>query len=184
MEQITVNDLLSKNLRGKIICFPTDTIYGVGALYDDEVAIDKIYQMKKRKIDKPLAILTPTSDIDKYVENISEEAQNLIDKFWPGPLTLIFKKSSIISESLTRGLSTIAFRMPNSQIALTILNQFGPMATTSVNISGSKELNTITDITASFSDYLDYLIIDKEVLTLSPSKVIDVSGNKSKIIRN
>lgn len=184
MEQITAKELLKCDLRGKIVCFPTDTVYGVGALYDDIAAIKKIYQMKHRSVTKPLAILTPTKDISQYVLKVSKVAQDLMDQYWPGPLTLIFQKSKNVSDEVTMGYSTIAIRMPNSPTALTILNKFGLMATTSVNVSGEKELNSIAEIASKFSDYLDYLVIDQEEFTSKPSKIIDVSGDEIKIIRN
>ena len=183
MEKVTLEELLTKDITNKVICFPTDTIYGVGAQVGDIKAIDKIYEMKKRDYSKPLAILTPTKNIDKYVKNISSEAHNLMDEGWPGALTLIFKKSNIISDNITNGLDTIAFRMPDSKIALAILNHFGPLATTSVNISGEAPINDLDSIEAKFSKYIDYLVIDKEIIKGMPSKIIDVS-NGIKVIRN
>lgn len=183
MEKLTVSELLTKDLRGKIVCFPTDTVYGVGALIDDKVAISKIYEMKKRDAKKPLAILTPTSNIKQYVKYVSNDAIKLMNERWPGSLTLIFEKGEHIDPLITQGFDTIAFRMPNSQVALRILNHFGLMATTSVNISGEKELTSLEDIENKFADYLDYLVIDSEVATNTPSTVIDVTTDEMKIIR-
>ena len=184
MEKVTLEELLTKDIKGKIICFPTDTVYGVGALINDEEAIDKIYEMKKRDYSKPLAILTASKDIDKYVSILSDDAHKLMNDYWPGALTLIFKKSGLISYKITSGLDTVAFRMPNSKVALKILEHFGPLATTSVNISGESPLNSIEEIEAAFSDYIDYLVIDDEAVNGKPSRIIDVSGNYMKVIRN
>lgn len=184
MEQITSDKLLTKDLDGKIVCFPTDTVYGVGALYNDYKAISKIYQMKKRPLQKPLAILTPTKEIQKYVKVVSSKAQALIDQYWPGPVTLIFEKSDFIDDWVTMGYPTIAIRMPASKVALKILNHFGLMATTSVNISGEKELNSFSEINEAFGDIIDYFVIDQEKITKKPSQVIDVSTENIKIIRN
>ena len=184
MEKVTTQELLTKDIKGKIICFPTDTIYGVGALYNDLDAIEKIYKMKKRDEGKPLAILTSSKDIDKYVIINNDDTYKLIDEGWPGALTLIFKKSDLINDLITKGLDTVAFRMPNSKIALTILDRFGLLATTSVNISGSLPLNNISDIEKEFSSYIDYLVIDEEASIGKASKIIDVSTKDTKIIRN
>ena len=183
MEKVTVNELLAIDLKGKIVCFPTDTVYGVGAIVNDEAAIDKIYEMKKRDYSKPLAILTPNKNIDRYVIYTNKDVFKLMDEGWPGALTLIFQKSGIVSYSITNGLDTIAFRMPNSKIALQILNHFGPLATTSVNISGMPPLNDIEEIEKQFSEYIDYLVIDKENISGSPSRIIDVSNDTIKVIR-
>src|SRR5690554_7997407 len=95
MEKITVNDLIKiskDDLKGKVICFPTDTVYGLGALYGDREAILKIYKLKKRDLNKPIANLcSNVKQITDLGIEIPSYAYNLIDKHWPGPLTIIFK---------------------------------------------------------------------------------------------
>lgn len=184
MEKVSVAELLKKDITGKVVCFPTDTVYGVGAIVGDSVAIDKIYAMKKRDYSKPLAILTPDKNIDKYVVYTNSECYKLMKDGWPGALTLIFKKSGIVGYDITSGLDTVAFRMPNSEIALKILEHFGPLATTSVNLSGEAPINNLAEIEDKFSKYIDYLVIDKEEIKGTPSRIIDVSGDYIKVIRN
>ena len=82
MEKISINNLKNIDLKGKIIAFPTDTVYGVGCKVDDIDAIKKIYEMKNRDYSKPLAILCPDKNIEKYVLNISDNAKYLIDIYW------------------------------------------------------------------------------------------------------
>ena len=187
MDVVTVEQLLklqtNKDIKGIVICFPTDTVYGVGALIDDNEAINKIYNLKHRDKSKPLAVLTGNKHIEKYVLEISNEAKNLMDKYWPGALTIIFKKSNIISNKVTCNLDTIGLRMPNSKIALSILNHFGLMATTSVNISGSAPLNDIEEIKKHFSNEIDYLVIDKEETSNVSSTIIDASSSNLKVLR-
>src|SRR5690606_4809405 len=98
-----------------------------------------------------------------------------IDEEWPGALTLIFKKNKNIDDAITKGFDTIAFRMPNSITSLKILNHFGLMAVTSVNVSGSKELVNVSDIEEYFGDWIDYIVIDEEASSKQPSRIIDVS---------
>lgn len=183
MEKISLDELLRKDLRGKTICFPTDTVYGLAALYDDEEAINKIYQVKHRDSSKPLAILIANKDISPYVLEIPALAKNYLNQ-WPGALTLIFKKSSLIPDYLTKGLQTVAFRMPDSDIALKIINKFGPLATTSVNLSGEAELNNIDDIYNQFFGKIDYLVSDQAKLSFQPSKIIDLSAEEIKYLRH
>lgn len=183
MDVITLKELLTKDIKGKVVCFPTDTVYGVGALINDSEAIDKIYHLKNRDKSKPLAVLTSTKQIEPFVKEISEFSKVLMDKYWPGALTLIFKKSDKISEKVTSGFDTVGLRMPNSNIALQILNKFGLMATTSVNISGSEPLNNVDDIIKHFSEDIDYLVIDKEKTSNISSTVIDVTSESYKILR-
>jgi len=183
MDVITLEQLLTKDIKGKVICFPTDTVYGVGALIDDDEAIDKIYHLKNRDKSKPLAVLTGTKNIENYVLEINDFSKKLMDQYWPGALTLIFKKSNIISDKVTSGFNTIGLRMPNSNIALQILNHFGPLATTSVNISGSEPLNNVDEIIKYFKDDIDYIVIDEEVKSNISSTVIDVTTIPFKILR-
>lgn len=183
MEKISLEALLTRDIRGKVICFPTDTVYGVGAMVDDEAAIARIFELKKRDANKPLAILCSSMSIESYVERITPEARRLMEEYWPGALTLIFKRSASISPLITKGVSTIAFRMPNCEVSLRLIDHFGLLATTSVNISGEVELNDIADIEAKFGHEIDYIVTDPATFSRKPSKIIDVSGDELKVIR-
>ena len=178
MEKITLNNLLKidkKDLAGKIIIFTTDTVFGVGALINDKDGINKIYEMKKRDYGKPLAVLC--SDIAQ-VESICDlpEYAYKYTKYWPGALTIIAKAKN--------SDDTIGVRVPNSKVARTILNHFGPMHVTSVNYSGEKELNDINEIYDKFSSCADYLVIDTEELSKMPSTVISCLDEEVKILRS
>ncbi|MFA6889593.1 MAG: L-threonylcarbamoyladenylate synthase [Bacilli bacterium] len=183
MEKVTVKELLLMDITNKVVCFPTDTVYGVGARIIDLDAIDRIFALKKRNDGKPLAILCPSKDITAYVDDITPDIIQLMKEGWPGALTLIFKKSRLIDDAITKGLSTVAFRMPDSVVALAILKQFGLMATTSVNISGEVEMNDVDLIYERFYHEIDYIVTDCVSLSKKPSKIIDVSIIPPCIIR-
>lgn len=183
MDVVTLKQLLTKDIKGKVVCFPTDTVYGVGALINDEEAINKIYHLKHRDTSKPLAVLTGTRNIKDYVIDINSQAKELMDKYWPGALTLIFKKTNLINDKVTSNFDTVGLRMPNSNVALQILNHFGLMATTSVNISGSEPLNDIELIKKYFSDEIDYLVIEEEKKSNVSSTVVDVTNKQLKVLR-
>lgn len=173
-----------KDLRGKIVCFPTDTVYGVGCLIDDNKALDKIYNLKHRDDKKPLAVLVGSIDDASILSsNISDRTKDLMKKYWPGALTIIFNKSDNVSSTLTRGLPTIGLRMPDSTIALQILKKFGPMATTSVNISNQPPLNDLDEIIYHFGDDIDYIISDKALLSTVSSTVIDATKEEIIVLR-
>lgn len=177
MEKIKVDEFIKldkEDLVGKVICFPTDTVYGIGALFNDEQAIEKIYKMKNRPLNKPLANLC--SSVDQIIDlgiDIPIEVRNLINKFWPGALTIIFKDKD----------KKISFRMPNSDVALKIISRFSIMTTTSVNESGEKELNSFDEINDQFGNDIDYYISDEVELSKIASTVIDVSEDDIKIVR-
>lgn len=183
MEKISILDLKNIDLKAKIICFPTDTVYGVGCKIDDLEAIKKIYEMKNRDFSKPLAVLCANQNIDDYVIDVTNDAKKLMKEHWPGALTIIFKKSNKVNDLVSAGLDTVGFRMPNSKVALSVLNEFGVMATTSVNISGEKALNNALEIEKAFGDFIDYMIIEKEILSCTSSTVVDASGKDIKILR-
>lgn len=181
------NELLKMNksdLSGKIIAFPTDTVYGVGALLNDLEGINKIYELKHRDNSKPLAILAPSIEsILPYIEYPKVEVMELMERYWPGALTIIFNKNQENKVLFNTEFNTIAFRIPSSNIALSILSKFGPMATTSVNISGSAPLNSYEEINNHFNDQIDYIISDVESLSGVSSTIIDATKNPFVVIR-
>ena len=180
---VNVSELMKLDITGKIVVFPTDTVYGVGCKVDDIEAIHKIYEIKERDYSKPLALLTPTNDISCYTSNVSNEAEELMKKYWPGALTVIVNKNKEINDLVTSGLDTVGFRMPNSKVALQILNHFGVMATTSINISGQPPLNDVNEIIKEFSDKINYIVIDKENTSNVSSTVVDCTKEGIKVLR-
>ena len=186
-----INMLVDKNIKltkeeikNKIIAFPTDTVFGVGALIDDLEAIDKIYELKHRDYSKPLAILASSiDDIIPYVKEVTEDVKEIMNKYWPGALTIIFNKNENVSDKITAGFKTIAFRIPNCNISLDILKQTGPLATTSVNISGNTPLNDYQEINKYFGENIDFIVSENVLSSNISSTIIDVTSNKIKIIR-
>lgn len=123
---------------GSIVAFPTETVYGLGANGLRASAIKKIFLAKERPRDNPLILhVGYKKDIDLYGCNISTATQKLIREFWPGPLTVIVKKRKKIPDEVTGGLDTVAMRMPDNKIALTLIRMAGvPIAAPSANVSG------------------------------------------------
>ena len=107
----------------------------------------------------------------------------LMERYWPGALTIIFNKNQENKVLFNTEFNTIAFRIPSSNIALSILSKFGPMATTSVNISGSAPLNSYEEINNYFKDQIDYIISDVESLSGVSSTIIDATKNPFVVIR-
>ena len=172
------------SLTSKIIAFPTDTVFGIGAIINDLVGIDKIYELKERDSSKPLAILAGSiEDILPYIEKPTEELLNIMKKHWPGALTIVFKKTDKVPNVVTRGLDTVAFRIPNNPDALKLLSITGPLATTSVNKSGEAPLNTFEAIEDMFGDKIDYLYTKNYPSSNVSSTIIDVTGEEIKVLR-
>ena len=124
---------------GELVAFPTETVYGLGANALDERAVKSIFTAKGRPSDNPLIIhIGEEKDIENLIsEGVPQLAKKLMDKFWPGPLTLILPKSQKVPEVTTGGLNTVAVRMPDHPIALKLIKETGlPLAAPSANLSG------------------------------------------------
>lgn len=182
-----LNDFLKipkEELVGKIICFPTDTVYGVAAMFNDKEAAEKIYQLKERDIHKALPVLAGNlDDVLKYVEIPNPKVTEIMKEYWPGALTIIFNKKNDVKYLVNEEFKTIGFRIPNSLVARTILNKYGPFLTTSVNLSGSLPLNSYEEITKHFGDRIDYIIEDVETTSNVSSTVVDATSHPFRILR-
>ena len=182
MIKITVEELIKltkEDIKGKVIVFPTDTVYGIGAMIDDQEGVNKIYNLKHRDKNKPLANLAYSSEqIEEYVNITNPKIKELM-KHWPGALTIIFNKKHIYNNELP----TIAFRIPNSNVALTILKRFGVMSVTSMNLSGSEPLNNLDDIINNFESEIDYLVTNEEKHSNISSTIIDVTKEPFVVLR-
>jgi len=122
--------------KGEVVSFPTETVYGLGAILKPE-AIKKIFLVKNRPQDNPVIVhVSDKNMLLDLVKEIPENAENLMNVFWPGPLTLVFKKSEKVGKEITCGLDTIAIRMPENKIALALIEQVGALAAPSANLSG------------------------------------------------
>jgi L-threonylcarbamoyladenylate synthase len=168
---------------GGIVAFPTDTVYGIAAMPFNKKAVKKLYKIKGRSDKKPIALLVSSKNIvRKFAKTIPNKAKQLMDKYWPGALTLIFQKRRSVPDFLTSGFSTIGIRMPKNDIALKIIKKAGgALAVTSANLSGNKPA-----ITANVLKKLKGidLIIDGGKCKLGiPSAVVAVIGNKLSVLR-
>ena len=165
----------------KVIIFPTDTVYGIGCSVFDKDSIKRIYEIKKRPYDKPLAVLCANV---KQIENIAivdEITRKLINNYLPGALTIIIPAKDNIKESMN--LEMVGVRIPNCKIALDILNELGPMATTSVNDSGYTPINEYEEIVKKYSEIVDHIYDTNEISSNISSTVIMVKNGKITLIR-
>ena len=168
---------------GGLIAFPTDTVYGVGALAFDGKAVESIYTAKDRPIEKAIPVLIgDIEDMEKVGMNIPEIAYKLASRFWPGPLTCIIPKQLTLPESVS-ATDTVGVRVPDHEVARALLRAAGPMAVTSANISGQPSPSSAQEVFAQLGGRID-LIID-EGLTPGgvPSTLVDCTGKDIKIIR-
>ena len=168
-----------------LIIFPTDTVYGIACNSFSDNAIKKLYAAKKRDLNKPIGVLTDSiSKINMVVNNISEKEKELINKYFPGNLTIIFNKKENVSNILTSNNSTIGLRIPNNKIALKILSAYPyPLATTSANISGENNGTKVSDFLEKFKDTVS-IVIDGGETSDIPSTIVRVENSDIKILRD
>jgi L-threonylcarbamoyladenylate synthase len=165
----------------KLIIFPTDTVYGIGCSIYDIYNIDKIYEIKKRDKSKPLACLCYDLEQIKSIAYVDDLATKLINKYLPGGLTLILKSKPEVLEKI--GYETIGVRIPDCDIALNILKEFGPMLTTSVNDSGQTPINEYEEILKKYSDLVDQIYPPFNNSSNVSSTVIKIVDGKKELLR-
>jgi L-threonylcarbamoyladenylate synthase len=173
---IDVKKLLEIELKDEVIIFETDTVYGIGCLISSEIGIKRIYDIKKREGKKPLAILCANIEQVKELVLDFDKHSYLAEKHWPGALTMIFNKNDIVSDSITSGFNTVGVRIPDDIIALAILEKYGPMAVTSLNISSEPALLKFKD-TLAFEDKVNYVVKGRDLSSIS-STVYDCINDK------
>ncbi len=182
------------NAGGIVVC-PTDTVYGFLADAGNKKAIEKIFKIKKRPKSKPLPVFVSGIKQAKQIAEISKEQEKILKKHWPGKFTFILRIKKKIEFGTLSNLvvgrgNTIGIRIPKHKFLLSLLKKFGkPLAQTSVNISGRPELDEIEDIAGLCQNFVSsgltkFLIVDGGCLPKrKPSTIIDLSKNKTKILR-
>lgn len=171
--------------RGGTVVFPTETVYGIGADALSEKAVGKIFKAKGRPQDNPLIVhIGAEEQLEDLVKEIPDEAKKLIDKFWPGPVTVLFNKKEIIPDTITAGLKTVAIRMPKNNIALSLINESGtPIAAPSANISGKPSPTEINHVIDDLMTKVDMIIDGGNSEIGLESTVIDIVHNPPMILR-
>ena len=170
---------------GGIVAFPTETVYGLGADAFNPKAIAKIFQAKGRPSDNPLIVHLRTSqDLKLVARNIPQIAHQLIEKFWPGPLTLILKNKKIIPNIVSGGLNTVAVRMPDNKIALELIKKVGsPLAAPSANISGRPSGTDAKTVFEDFGNTIDLILNDGKTKIGVESTILDLTITPPAILR-
>ena len=161
---------------GGLVAFPTDTVYGLGADASNAGAVRRIYGVKGRKGDKPLVFLVADEkEVFRYVDDVPGGARILMEKFWPGPLTIILKGS---------GGGSVAFRMPDCQFALELIIEAGvPLVATSANRSGESAHFDAGSVRADLGDKIDLIVDGGHTKHGEGSSIVDLTGEEVKIIR-
>ena len=145
---------------GGIVVFPTETVYGIGTNGLNKESISRLYEVKQRPTSKPISLLVSSIEMAEMIaKDITDMEYKLMEKFFPGPLTIILKKKSIVPDNLTNNTDTVGVRMPDNIIAKELIEYANvPIATPSANISGKPSGTDINTIMNDFKDKVDYYI--------------------------
>ena len=170
---------------GGLVAFPTETVYGLGADALNEMAAHKIYEAKGRPSDNPLIVhITNMKDLEKVAEVIPEAAYTVAEKYWPGPLTMIFDKTDLVPYGTTGGLETVAVRMPNEPVARAVIDAGGGfIAAPSANTSGRPSPTTAQHVEEDLTGRIDMIIDGGAVPIGVESTILDMTVTPPMILR-
>jgi L-threonylcarbamoyladenylate synthase len=166
-----------------LVAFPTDTVYGVGALVFREAAVQRLYRVKGRSTDKAIAVLVADdSDLLNIAGALSPAARQVARKFWPGPVTLVVNRHPQLPQAVS-GLPTVGVRQPNHPQLQQLLQLTGPLAVTSANRSGEANTLTAQEVFAQLNGRIELILDGGRVNGGVPSTVVDCTGPEPVILR-
>lgn len=170
---------------GKIVIFPTETVYGIGTNGLDEKAVRKLYEVKQRPLNKPISLLVANIEmVNMIAKDITETEYKIMKNFFPGPLTIILKKKEIVPNIVTADKDTVGIRMPRGEIARKLVKLAGvPIAAPSANISGEPSGTNLQEIMRNFEGKVDYCIDGGNSELGLASTIVQVINEKPIILR-
>lgn len=174
--------------RGGVVAVPTDTLYGLAARALDEAAVRRVFAIKGRPEGMALPVLiADTDDLAKYSVDVPDSAWKLARRFWPGPLTLVLRKASVVPHVVTGGADTVGLRVPNSELVRRIIRELGaPITGTSANRTGKPGLTTAEDVMRELGGLVDLVLDIGPIISDyhgAASTVLDILAQPPLILR-
>lgn len=172
---------------GGLVAIPTDTLYGLAASIFRPVAVERVFTAKERQPESRVPVLIATAaDLPVLTQSVPRDAWRLIDRFWPGALTLVFPARRSLPDELTRGGQTVAVRVPAARTALRLLEALGePVVGTSANVSGQPPATTAYEVLNQLDGRIDAVLEDDaSVAGGPPSTIVDMTGDVPVILRS
>ncbi|MBN1352118.1 threonylcarbamoyl-AMP synthase [candidate division KSB1 bacterium] len=170
---------------GGVIGYPTETVYGLGAGISNSSAVERIFKIKGRDFNKALIVIVNSIEmLQPLVQDMPPDAESLMNRFWPGPLTLVFKASPAVNPAISGGRTTIAIRIPDNRICLELLSRCdGPITSTSANIAGEPNSITAMEVEQKLGRWLDLIIDGGASKSSSASTLLDLTTELPKLRR-
>jgi len=171
--------------KGGVIVYPTDTIYGLGCDAFRRKSVERIFKIKKRSLKNPTLVLVNNRDmLNELVKDVSDCAMILMKRFWPGPLTIVFRARKKINPLLVSHDGKIAIRIPDNKFCLKLIDECKtPIVSTSANISGSDVITTFGKLKEVFQKKVDLMVDGGDLKSILPSTIVDVCEEKPVVLR-
>ncbi|MET3557324.1 L-threonylcarbamoyladenylate synthase [Streptococcus rupicaprae] len=180
---MNTSELSSILALGGAVVLPTETVYGLFAKALDEQAVNQVYALKNRPLDKAMNLnVSSLDDILAYSQNQPNYLEKLYQSFFPGPLTIILQANDRVPAWINSGLQTVGFRLPAHSVTQDLISQHGPLIGPSANVSGSTSGTKFEQILADFDGQVTGYA-DDQALTGQDSTILDLSGDRTKILR-
>lgn len=178
------NELIAEKIKnGKIGVIPTDTIYGVAASASSKKAVARAYEILKRNPKKPFIVLIGSiEDLNLFGINLDSATRNILEKLWPGKISVVLPVKSKKLEFLHRGTKTLAFRVPRKKSLVNFLKKTGPLISTSANSEGAKPAETVAEAKKYFGDNIDFYVNGGKIKSL-PSTLVEIKDGKVNVLR-
>ena len=170
---------------GGLVVYPTDTFYALGADPNNPAAVARLFDVKSRQADQPILLLIENAgEVRNWAAEITPQAEVLMKKYWPGPLTLVFKAKPGVLQELTAGTGTIGLRVPGNELTRQLLAYLGTALTgTSANLSGGQSPETVEKSMNAIGSLVDCVFDGGRTAGGKPSTIVDVSAGAPRVIR-
>ena len=183
IDKNNINAISENLLSGAVSIMPSDTVYGIFACATNTSAVERIYSIKKRDLNKPFIVLiSDISDLELFGIEVSGYQSKFVNKYWPGPLSMIFDCKNPEFEYLHRGTNSLAIRMPKDDWLLNILRETGPLVAPSANLQDVPTVKNIGEAVEIFGDLVDFYVDGGEIIGV-PSTLVKFNGDKLQILR-
>jgi len=173
--------------RGGSIVYPTDTVYGLGVSALREYSIDRLFKIKKRPETKPIPVMIRDIKMAKELAYVDKRIEKVLESVWPGPVTVVLEKRSVVPDVLTANKKTIGLRIPDCPFTRALMEKLAePITATSANFSGQEPLSLSREIIKTFKKAYprpDLILDAGDLVNRQPSTVLDLTGSQPKILR-
>ena len=181
---MNIDKIVKEIKQGNLVIIPTDTVYGISVVMNNEKEIKKVYEAKNRDKSKPLILLVSSVDmLRKYTEKLNQLEEEIIKKYLPGKLTLLLHKNNKVSDEITSGSNLVGIRIPDNKELIKIIDKIGnPIISTSANISGKTTITNPKEIEKEMLKHISY-VEDAGTINNEPSSIIKIENEKIIVIR-